>query len=80
MRNLRRIVSYQRWGIPQGVGRGWRVYFKGGWRPEEGGWIVLQGALLRREGQRMAFAVFTSKNSSLEEGAAKIKKATRLVF
>lgn len=37
---LRRIVSYERWGIPRGSPPGWRVYFKGGWFKDNDGWRV----------------------------------------
>ena len=44
---LRRIAPGQRWGIPQGAPKRFRVHFKGGWYPGGGGWRVHQGALLR---------------------------------
>jgi hypothetical protein len=69
---LRRIVSYQRWGIPHGAGPGWRLYFKGGWFKDDDGWRVHQGALLERSGNRLAIAVLTRGNPSLEYGAATI--------
>lgn len=75
------IVSDQRWGIPQESHRyGWRVYLKGGWRPEAGGWIVLQGALLTRGKQRMALVVFTRHQSGVESGARKIRTIARLIL
>jgi hypothetical protein len=62
MRLLSHIISFQRWGIPEVVrgSRGVRVYFKGGWRPSVGGWIVNQSALLTApDGRRMSLAVLT---------------------
>jgi hypothetical protein len=69
---LRRIVSYQRWGIPQGAPGGWRLYFKGGWFPDDDGWRVHQAAQLRQGKRRISIAVLTRGNQSLEYGAATI--------
>jgi hypothetical protein len=56
---LRRIVSYERWGIPHARPRGWRVYFKGGWFNDGDGWRVHQAARLERRGRHIAIAVLT---------------------
>lgn len=69
---LASIVSYERWGIPVGAGRGWTVWFKGGWRPggteNSSGAVSHQAALLRyRDGTRVALAVLT--NLTPGEGA-----------
>lgn len=75
------ITPSQRWGIPRAAKRyGYRSYLKGGWRPEAGGWIVLQGALLRKRQERMAIAVFTRNQESLEAGAKKIETVTQLLL
>jgi beta-lactamase class A len=63
---LANITSTQRWGIPAAAGRGWRVWFKGGWRPsgEEGttGAVTHQAALLvHRSGQRLGLAVLSNE-------------------
>ena len=63
-RLLAGITSSQRWGIPEGAGRRWDVYFKGGWRPAgtEGttGPVTHQAALLEHDsGRRVAIAVLT---------------------
>lgn len=63
-RLLAGITSSQRWGIPEGAGHRWNVYFKGGWRPAgtEGttGSVTHQGALLEHDsGRRVAIAVLT---------------------
>jgi beta-lactamase class A len=63
---LANVTSTQRWGIPAAAGRGWRVWFKGGWRPsgEEGttGAVTHQAALLvHRSGQRLAVAVLSNE-------------------
>lgn len=63
---LARITSVERWGIPQAVGRGWSVWFKGGWRPpgqkHTSGPVSNQAALLEhRGGERLALAVLTDE-------------------
>lgn len=63
-RLLAGITSSQRWGIPEGAGHRWDVYFKGGWRPAgtEGttGAVTHQAALLEHDsGRRVAIAVLT---------------------
>ncbi len=63
-RLLAEIVAGQRWGIPEGVGRGWTVHFKGGWRPasteQTSGPVTHQAALLtHRSGKRVGLAVLT---------------------
>lgn len=75
------VTPSQRWGIPRAARRyGYRSYLKGGWRPEAGGWIVLQGALLRKGKGRIGLAVFTRNQPSLEAGARKIEKITSLLL
>jgi beta-lactamase class A len=66
MRLLARITPLESWGIPQGVGHGWSVWFKGGWRPpgekENSGPVTHQAALLEhRRGERVALAVLTNE-------------------
>ena len=73
---LRRIVSYERWGIPHGKPSGWQVYFKGGWFPDDGGWRVHQAALLRKGGRHISIAVLSSGSPSLGYGAATIAGVT----
>jgi beta-lactamase class A len=63
---LARITPLESWGIPQGVGHGWSVWFKGGWRPpgeeENSGPVTHQAALLEhRRGERVALAVLTNE-------------------
>jgi hypothetical protein len=74
---LRRIVSYERWGIPHGRPPGWRVYFKGGWFPDDDGWRVHQAARLERGGRHISIAVLTRGNPSLGYGAATIAGVTQ---
>jgi hypothetical protein len=73
---LSHIVSYQRWGVPPAKPRGWRVFFKGGFIPSSGGWRIHQVALLRRDGRRLALAVLSDGNPSLEYGAKTIQGIT----
>jgi Beta-lactamase enzyme family len=78
---LARITPVERWGIPQAIGHGWSIWFKGGWRPpgeeENSGPVTHQAALLvHRRGERVALAVLTDEApgaggiSAIEELAA----------
>jgi beta-lactamase family protein len=73
---LRRIVSYERWGIPPGAPQGWTPFFKGGWFNDDDGWRVHQAALLRLGGRQIAIAVLTRGSPTLEYGAATITGVT----
>jgi hypothetical protein len=64
---LARITSVERWGIPDAIGRGWSIWFKGGWRPpgqeQTSGPVTHQAALLvHRGGERLALAVLTDES------------------
>jgi hypothetical protein len=66
MRLLSSITPTQRWGIAAAAGRKWRLWFKGGWRPDgqEGttGPVTHQAALLvHRDGERLAIAVLSNE-------------------
>jgi beta-lactamase class A len=73
---LRSIDPSQRWGMPPAIPKGWGIYFKGGWFPDDGGWRVHQAAQLRKGDRRIAIAVLTSGSPSLEYGAATITGVT----
>jgi hypothetical protein len=73
---LSHIVSYQRWGVPPAKPKGWRVFFKGGFIPAEDGWRINQVALLRRGSRKLALAVLTHGNPSLEYGAKTVQGVT----
>jgi hypothetical protein len=65
-RLLARITPVERWGIPEAIGGGWSVWFKGGWRPpgeeDNSGPVTHQAALLEhRRGQRLALTVLTDE-------------------
>jgi beta-lactamase class A len=80
-RLLARITSVERWGIPQAVGRGWSVWFKGGWRPpgqkDTSGAVTHQAALLEhRGGERLALAVLTEEPPGEGGGFSAIEGVT----
>jgi hypothetical protein len=62
---LSSIVSYQRWGFSRfSLRRGWQTFFKGGWRPDGGGQLIHQAALLERGPRRIAIGVLTDRSPS----------------
>jgi hypothetical protein len=71
---LSHIAGYESWGIPA-VARphGWTVYFKGGWRGTWRGQLVHQIARLRKRGERLAIAVMTDGDPSMEYGIETIE-------
>lgn len=79
LRQLRRIVPRQRWGIPEVTG--WTPYFKGGWYEDAGGWRTHQIALLEApDGRRLALAILSSGQPTRNYGRATIRGvAKRLI-
>ena len=74
------VVPEQSWGIPAAARPVWRVFFKGGWRPEDGGELVHQAALLERGPQRIAIAVLSDGNPHEAYGWETVRGiATRLL-
>jgi hypothetical protein len=78
---LARITPVERWGIPQAIGHGWSVWFKGGWRPageeDTSGAVTHQAALLvHRGGERVALAVLTDETPGDATGYAAIVGVT----
>jgi hypothetical protein len=82
---LARITPVERWGIPQAVGRGWSIWFKGGWRPagqeHTSGAVTHQAALLvHRGGERLALAVLSEEPPGTGAGFDAIQRvAERLL-
>jgi hypothetical protein len=71
---LSHITSSQSWGIPAVARpRGWRVFFKGGWRGTSRGQLVHQVARLRRPHERIAIAVLTDGDPSMTYGIQTIE-------
>jgi hypothetical protein len=70
---LAHVVESQRWGIPPALPQGSRAYFKGGWRPEEGGWLVHQAALVENGSRRVSIAVLTDHDRSEGYGHESIR-------
>ena len=71
---LERVDGTQSWGVPRALrAKGWRVFFKGGWRSR----IVHQGALAERGGRRVAIAVLTDGNPSMAYGERTIEGVAR---
>jgi len=73
---LETIIGAQSWGIPAGARPRWRVYFKGGWRPESDGELVNQAALLERGPRRVAIAVLTRANPDMVYGERTVQGVT----
>ena len=62
---LENVASFHSWGIPEAARPDWRVFFKGGWRPDDDdGQIVHQAALLERGSRKVAIAVLTDQDPS----------------
>lgn len=80
-RQLASVVPEQRWGIPAAAGDGWRVRFKGGWRATELGQLVHQAAALeRKNGERVAVAILTDGQPTMEYGIETVRGvASRLL-
>jgi hypothetical protein len=78
---LARITPVERWGVPQAIGHGWSVWFKGGWRPageeDTSGAVTHQAALLvHRGGERVALAVLTDETPGDATGFGAIEGVT----
>jgi hypothetical protein len=74
------IVEEQRWGVPPALPAGWRVFFKGGWRPAGERNLVNQSALIESGERRVALAVLTDGNPSHEYGTETIRGVARRVL
>lgn len=74
---LSTIVDYESWGIPAVARpRGYRVFFKGGWRPTARGQLVNQIARLEGHRGKFALAVMTDNDPSMAYGIGTIQGLT----
>jgi hypothetical protein len=75
---LSHIAGYESWGIPaEARPAGWKVFFKGGWRGTSRGQLVHQVARLEKGGERIAIAVMTDGDPSMDYGIGTIEAVTR---
>ncbi len=74
------VSELQSWGIPVDARPRWRVFFKGGWRPEDDGEMVHQAALLENGSRRVALAVMTTQNPNMVYGERTIQGLARLLL
>lgn len=73
-RQLGGVVESQRWGIPRATPGGWKVLFKGGWRPTPSGALVHQVARLEApHGPHLALAILTEGNPSHHYGTDSVE-------
>jgi Beta-lactamase enzyme family len=78
---LSSIVSYQRWGFSRySLARGWKTFFKGGWRTTGRGALVHEAALFERRGRRFSLAVLTDGNPSHDYGTATLRGVASRIF
>ena len=78
---LSSIIPAQRWGMPPVSPPGWRIFFKGGWRPLGGRILVNQIALFENGQRRISVAVLTDGNPSYGYGHETIRgAASRLLL
>jgi Beta-lactamase enzyme family len=78
---LSSIVSYQRWGFSRySLRRGWRTFFKGGWRQTGLGSLVHEAALFERGGRRFSLAVLTDGNPSHDYGTETLRGVAARIF
>lgn len=77
---LASVVGPQRWGIPRAAPRGFRVYLKGGWRPEGSRNLVHQAALVERGRLHVPIAVLTTEDPGHPYGTRTVERiAARLL-
>jgi hypothetical protein len=80
-RLLSSIVSYQRWGFSHfSLRRGWRTFFKGGWRQTGRGALVHEAAMFERRGRRFSLAVLTDGNPSHDYGTETLRGVAHRLF
>jgi D-alanyl-D-alanine dipeptidase len=80
-RLLSSIVAYQRWGFSRyALARGFRAFFKGGWRGTGRGALVHEAALFERGPVRFSMAVLTDGNPSHAYGTATLRGVAARIF
>ncbi len=72
------VIPAQSWGLPQAAPK-WQVRFKGGWRETESGQLVHQAAELKRDGRRLAIAVLTDGQPSMQAGVDEVERIGALL-
>jgi hypothetical protein len=78
---LSSIVSYQRWGFSRfSLARGWKTFFKGGWRTTGRGSLVHEAALFERRGKRFSMAVLTDGDPSHDYGTETLRGVASRIF
>ena len=80
-RLLSSIIPAQRWGFSRvSVHRGWRTFFKGGWRQTAGGSLVHEAARFEHGGKHFSLAVLTDANPSHAYGTATLRGVAARIF
>jgi D-alanyl-D-alanine dipeptidase len=78
---LSSIVSQQRWGFSRfSLARGFKTFFKGGWRGTGAGQLVHEAALFERGPLRFSMAVLTDGNSSQAYGQETLRGVAQRIF
>jgi hypothetical protein len=78
---LSSIVSYQRWGFSRySLARGWKTFFKGGWRTTGRGSLVHEASLFERRGRRFSLAVLTDGDPSHDYGTETLRGVASRIF
>jgi len=80
-RLLSSIARFQRWGFSRySLARGFRTFFKGGWRSTGRGRLVHEAAMFERGPIRISMAVLTDGNPSHRYGAATLRGVAARIF
>jgi D-alanyl-D-alanine dipeptidase len=78
---LSSIASWQRWGFSRfSLARGFRTFWKGGWRATGSGRLVHEAALFERGRTRVSMALLTDGNSSHEYGTETLRGVAERIF
>jgi D-alanyl-D-alanine dipeptidase len=78
---LSSIVAYERWGFSRfSLARGFKTFFKGGWRDTSAGRLVHEAALFERGDTRVSMAVLTDGNPSHDYGTETLRGVAQRIF